>query len=195
MRDDGEAGAPALFGISGSLRAASSNTKLIHEAARAFGPSRFEVGDVRLPLYDGDLEERAGIPPEVARLAERVGNADAVVIATPEYNKNVSGVLKNAIDWLSRVKPGPLAGKPVAIVSSAAGRAGGERAQFSLRHCLVPLHPRILTGPEVTIAGAGKAFGEDGRLVDPMSFEFLERLMAALRDEVALLERAGAKAG
>jgi len=190
MRDDGDAGSPVLLGISGSLRAASSNTKLVHEAARAFGPCRFEIGNVRLPLYDGDLEDRDGIPPEVARLAGQIRAADAVVIATPEYNKNLSGVLKNAIDWLSRVKPGPLAGKSVAIVSSAAGRAGGERAQFSLRHCLVPLHPRILTGPEVTIAGAAKAFGDDGRLTDPASFEFLARLMAALRDEAALLARA-----
>lgn len=194
MRDEVGADAPTLLGISGSLRAASSNTKLIHEAARAFGPCRFEVGNVRLPLYDGDLEDSDGIPREVSRLAEQIARADAVVISTPEYNKNLSGVLKNAIDWLSRVKPGPLIGKPVAIVSSAAGRAGGERAQFSLRHCLVPLHPRILTGPEVTIAGAGKAFGEDGRLVDPKSFEFLGQLMAALRAEAAMLARARAEA-
>lgn len=178
---------PALLGISGSLRRASTNTMLVHEAARAFGPCRFTLGDIRLPLYDGDLEAVEGVPADVQRLADAIRAADAVVISTPEYNKNLPGVLKNALDWLSRTKPAPLAGKPVAIVSSAAGRAGGERSQFSLRHCLTPFQPRILQGPEVMIAGAAEAFDAEGRLVDPASFEFLGRLMSKLREEIALV--------
>jgi chromate reductase, NAD(P)H dehydrogenase (quinone) len=178
---------PALLGISGSLRRASSNTMLVHEAARAFGPCRFTLGDIRFPLYDGDLEDAEGIPPAVQRLAEQIRSADAVIISTPEYNKNLSGVLKNALDWLSRTKPAPLTGKPLAIVSSAAGRGGGDRAQFSLRHCLTPLQPRVLPGPEVMIAGAGKAFDAEGRLIDPASFDFLGKLMTKLREEIALV--------
>jgi chromate reductase len=178
---------PRLLGISGSLRRESTNTMLVHEAARAFGPCRFTLGDIRLPLYDGDLEEADGIPPGVQRLAEQILAADAVVISTPEYNKNLPGVLKNALDWLSRTKPAPLAGKPLAIVSAAAGRAGGERSQFSLRHCLTPFQPRVLQGPEVMIASARNAFDADGRLKDPASFEFLGKLMAKLRDEIALV--------
>jgi chromate reductase len=178
-------GAPKLLGISGSLRRDSSNTKLMHEAVRAFGPAEFARGSIRLPLYDGDLESEAGIPPEVRLLADQILAADAVVISTPEYNKNLPGVLKNALDWLSRTKPAPLMGKPLAIVSSAAGRAGGERSQFSLRHCLTPFQPRILQGPEVMIAGADAAFDDDGRLKDPKSFELLATLMGKLRDEIA----------
>lgn len=179
-----------LVGVSGSLRRDSSNTKLVREAARLFGPSDFTLGDIRLPLYDADLEEAEGLPEAVRRLAGQIAAADAVVIATPEYNKNLSGALKNALDWISRAKPAPLAGKPVAIVSAAAGRAGGERSQYSLRHCLTPFHARVLTGPEVTIAGANKAFDAAGRLVDQKSEEFLGKLMAALREECALLAAA-----
>ncbi len=176
----------ALVGVSGSLRRESSNTRLIQEAARLFGPCDFTMGDIRMPLYDADLEEAEGPPAPVRRLADQIVAADAVVISTPEYNKNLPGGLKNALDWLSRVKPAPLAGKPVAIVSAAAGRAGGERAQYSLRHCLTPLHPSVLTGPEVMIAGANKAFDEDGRLIDTRSAEFLGKLMTALREECVL---------
>jgi chromate reductase len=172
-----------LAGISGSLRKDSANTKLVKEAARAFAPSAFTLGDIRLPLFDEDLEAD-GIPAEVTALADVIRTADALVISTPEYNKNLPGGLKNALDWLSRLKPNPLNGKPVAIVSAAAGRAGGERSQFSLRHCLTPHMVRVLPGPEVMIAGANKAFDEDGHLSDPKSFEFLGKLMDALKAEV-----------
>ncbi len=183
---DGEASGdrPRLVGISGSLRRGSSNTKLMHEAVRAFGPCDFARGDIRLPLYDADLEAE-GMPAAVTTLADLIRGADGVVIATPEYNKNLPGVLKNALDWLSRTRPAPLAGKPVAIVSSAAGAAGGARSQFSLRHCLTPFDPRVLQSPEVLIAGADAAFGEDRRLKDPASFKFLGALMAKLRAEIA----------
>lgn len=173
---------PTLLGISGALRRDSSNTKLMYEAALAFGPCEFIRGDIRFPLYDADLENEEGVPEDVHRLADQILAADAVVISTPEYNKNLPGVLKNALDWLSRTKKAPLKGKPVAIMSSAAGRAGGERSQFSLRHCLTPFNPHVLQGPEVMIAGAGKAFDEDGRLIDPKSFQLLGKLMAALRE-------------
>lgn len=176
-----------LAGISGSLRTESSNTLLVREAARAFDPAEFLMGDIRLPLFDEDLEA-AGIPDEVTALADLISRADALVIATPEYNKNLPGGLKNALDWMSRVKPNPLNGKPVAIVSAAAGRAGGERAQYSLRHCLTPHFARVLNGPEVMIAGANRAFDDAGHLSDPMSFEFLGKLMTALKAEIHLLK-------
>ena len=175
---------PRLLLISGSLRRDSSNTKLLSEALRLFGPAEAVWGDLRLPLYDADLEAEHGIPEAVARLADQMRAADGVVIATPEYNKNLPGVLKNALDWVSRTKPAPLAGRPVAILSSAAGRAGGERSQFSLRHCLTPFNPRVLQGPEVMIAGAGEAFDAEGRLKDPMARDLLGKLMAALHAEI-----------
>ena len=169
-----------LLGICGSLRAASTNRLALMEARRLFGPATWAEGNLRLPLYDGDLEAE-GMPEAVQTLAEQIRAADAIVIATPEYNKNLPGVLKNALDWTSRVKGGVWAGKPVAILSAAAGRAGGERSQYSLRHCLTPLRPMVLPGPEVLIANSSEAFDEVGQLKDPMAVKILTDLMVALR--------------
>jgi len=169
-----------LMGISGSLRADSVNTKLVNEAARLFTPSSFTLADIRLPLYDGDLEDAEGIPASVATLQAQIAAADAVVISTPEYNSNLSGVLKNALDWTSRGGPSPFKGKPVAILSAAAGRTGGARAQFSLRHCLTPFQPNILQGPEVQIASSGDAFDENGQLLDVRNIKTLQILMDQL---------------
>ena len=173
----------SLLGLCGSLRAGSTNRKLLAEAMAAFAPARAEVGDLRLPLYDGDLEAQ-GIPDAVTALARQIAAADAVVIACPEYNKALSGVMKNALDWVSRTKPNPWAGKPVAILSAADGRAGGERSQFSLRLCLTPFRPRLLPGPEVMVAHASEAFDAEGRLIDARTHKLLGDLMAELRDEV-----------
>lgn len=170
-----------LLGISGALREGSTNRKLMREAARLFAPGRFEEGDLRLPLFDGDLEKREGIPAPVQRLADGIAAADAVVISTPEYNKALPGVLKNALDWVSRVEGNPWRDKPLAIMSAAAGRAGGERSQFSLRLCLVPFRPRLLMGPEVLVAQSASAFDEDGRLISDRYRQNLQTLMDDLR--------------
>ncbi|MCF8487505.1 MAG: NAD(P)H-dependent oxidoreductase [Rhodobacteraceae bacterium] len=169
-----------LLGICGALRVASTNRLALQEARRLFGPASWAEADLRLPLYDGDLEAD-GIPAPVQTLADQIGRADAIVIATPEYNKNLPGVLKNALDWSSRVKGAVWAGKPVAILSAAAGRAGGERSQYSLRHCLTPLRPDVLPGPEMLIANSSEAFDESGHLKDPMAIKILTDLMQALR--------------
>lgn len=169
-----------LLSISGALRAASTNRLLLAEARRLFGPATHVEANLRLPLYDGDIEA-IGIPPEVQLLADQIDAADAVVISTPEYNKALSGVLKNALDWVSRTKGSPWRDKPVAIVSAAAGRAGGERSQFSLRLCLTPFRPLLLPGPEVFIADSGNAFDADGHLKDARSIKGLQELMNDLR--------------
>lgn len=173
---------PNLFCLSGSLRKASRNTALLREAARLFGPAEVVFGDLRLPLYDGDLEDRVGLPDEVVRLNDQIRAADAIALATPEYNKMIPGVLKNALDWISRDKPQPLAGKPVAILS-AAGRSGGEVAQFTLRHALASFDTRLLQGSAFVVTFAAKAFDDDGRLIAPSSVAGLEKLMARLRHE------------
>jgi chromate reductase len=105
------------------------------------------------------------------------------VIATPEYNKSFPGVLKNALDWVSRIKGGPWRDKPVAIISAAAGRAGGERSQFALRLAMMPFRARVLPGPEVMVADASNAFGPDGQLKDERYSKALAELMAQLRAE------------
>ena len=100
---------PVLLIISGSLRKEATNRKLAREAARLFGPAEVIEGELNLPLYDGDAEEADGIPTAVQALADQIARADAVVISTPEYNKGPSGVLKNALDWVSRTEGNPWA--------------------------------------------------------------------------------------
>lgn len=177
-----------LLTISGALRAASTNRMLLGEARRLFGPHAHVEADLRLPLYDGDLEDK-GLPAEVLLLAEQIKAADAVVISSPEYNKALSGVLKNALDWVSRTKVDPWRNKPVAIISAAGGRGGGDRGQFSLRLCLIPFRARVLPGPEVMVASSDKAFDEDGRLKEPRTEKGLQELMDLLRAEVGLVAK------
>ncbi len=122
----------------------------------------------------------------VQALAEQIAAADAVIISTPEYNKGISGVLKNALDWVSRTEGNPWNGKPVAIMSAAAGRAGGERAQFNLRHAMVPFRPRMMQGPELLVAQSGSQFDEAGKLTADSYIKMTTSLMAELRAEVDL---------
>lgn len=175
-----------LTGLCGSLRAASTNRLLMREAVRRFAPARFIETDLRLPLFDQDIEDGPGIPEAVLQLANQIDQADAVIIATPEYNKGTPGVLKNALDWVSRVEGNPWNGKPVAIMSAAAGRAGGERSQQMLRWCLNPFRPVVLPGPELFVAQTSKQWDEEGRLTNERSARLLDQLMDALRAETEL---------
>ena len=169
-----------LLTICGALRAASTNRQLLAEARRRFGPANHSDANLHLPLYDRDLED-IGLPPGVQILADQIAQADAVVISTPEYNKALSGVLKNALDWVSRTKGSPWRDKPVAILSAAAGRAGGDRAQFSLRLCLVAFRPILLPGPEVMLGASAEGFDAEGHLKDPATIKALQELMDLLR--------------
>lgn len=172
---------PKLVGLSGSLRDDSTNTRLLKEAARLFGEASFTLLDVNFPLYDADDEDATGVPAIVQKAADQIAGADAVIISTPEYNKGPSGVLKNALDWISRAEGKPWNGKPVAVMSAAAGRAGGERAQMILRGFMVPFRPRILQGPEIHLADSRNQFDEDGRLTGEIYDKELTQLMSALR--------------
>jgi chromate reductase len=173
-----------LFGISGSLRKASHNSLLLAEAARLSGDATYTEADINLPLYDADDEEANGVPDAVNHIAQQIADADAVLISTPEYNKGPSGALKNALDWISRSKVKPWGGKPVAVMSATAGRAGGERAQMILRGFMVPFRPRILQGPEIHVAASYEAFDAQGRLTGELYIKELTELMDALRAEV-----------
>ena len=173
-----------LLGISGSLRKDATNSMLLREAARLFGDCEYTHANIDFPLYDGDNEEADGVPEVVQVLARQIADADAVIISTPEYNKGPSGALKNALDWVSRTKDKPWAGKPVAIMSATAGRSGGERAQNSLRLCLQPFAPRLLNGPEVLVGHAQSAF-EDGVLIDARYKAALTALMRALKESAS----------
>lgn len=172
---------PKLLGISGSLRKDATNRKLLREAARLFGDCSYDEGDLHLPLYDGDDEAANGVPAEVQRLSDAIEAADAVLISTPEYNKGPSGALKNALDWVSRTKNKPWTGKPVAVMSAAAGRAGGERAQSILRAYMVPFRVWIVSGPEIHLAGSGNQFDENGQLKSEIYIQELTALMQELK--------------
>ncbi len=170
-----------LLGMSGSLRAEATNRKLLREAARLFGDCTYFEADLNLPLYDGDQEAASGVPQAVKDLANAIAAADAVIISTPEYNKGPSGVLKNALDWVSRVEGRPWTDKPVVVMSAAAGRAGGERAQLILRTFMVPFRCRVVVGPEIHLAASGSQFDDEGRLTSEIYERELTELMANLR--------------
>ncbi len=170
-----------LLGISGALRAQSTNTALVRTAAEIFAPTSFTQANLRLPLYDGDLETTEGIPDDVQALSDQIADADAVIISSPEYNKALSGVLKNALDWVSRTKGHPWAGKPVAIMSATAGRSGGERAQSSLILCLAPFRPLLIMGPEVLVGSNYEAFDDQGTLSNEANLKAIAELMDKLK--------------
>jgi len=174
----------SILGLCGSLRSASTNRMLLNEARRLFDPAHYTDGNLRLPLYDGDLEDNEGVPEAAMELARQIQAADAVIIACPEYNKALSGVMKNALDWISRTKIGPWRDKPVAIMSATGGRAGGERSQYSLRLCLNPFRPRVLPGPEVCVGNSSGQFDENGRLTDERALKLLTELMDELKAEI-----------
>ena len=172
---------PKLLLISGSLRRGSFNRMLLGEAERAFGDAEVTRADLNLPLYDGDLEEAEGVPSAVQTLGEQVKNADSVVISSPEYNKGITGVLKNAFDWISRVDGMPFKGKPTVVMSANAGRTGGETGQFMVMSCLVPLQAQFIPGPMLCVAAAGNEFDDDGRLTNDHYLKVLAGKMDALR--------------
>jgi chromate reductase len=157
-----------ILGIAGSLREGSYNRSLLR-AARELMPEGVELVEHEigtLPFYDGDVEA-AGDPEAVIRFKQAIRDADALLIATPEYNRGVPGVLKNAVDWASRPPLGsPLTGKPVAIMGATTGRGGTARAQEQLRAALEFSRATVLEQPEVLVPEAFMRFDEQGELVD-----------------------------
>jgi len=170
-----------VLGIAGSLRKGSYNAAALRAAAAVAPPgvSLTQTGLAGIPLYDEDVRS-AGTPPAVSALAQAIIDADAVLIATPEYNYSIPGVLKNAIDWLSRLSPQPFAGKPVAIMGASIGRLGTARAQYHLRQVFVFLDAMVLNKPEVMIAAAHTLVDEAGTLSDEATRKFLADQLAAL---------------
>ena len=169
-----------VLGISGSLRRASYNTALLRAAAELMPPGMtLEIFDLApLPLFNQDAEKP--FPEAVVELRTRLAQADALLIATPEYNSSISGALKNAIDWASRPPKQPLAGKPAAIMGVSTGNFGTVRAQLHLRQVLTHVGALPLGKPEVLVARAEQAFDAEGRLIDAAARGFLQDLLAAL---------------
>ena len=180
-----------VLGIAGSLRRASYNRGLLR-AARELAPTGMTIAIwdrlADLPPFDTDVEAR-GDPEPVTDLKRAIAEANALLIATPEYNYGVPGILKNAIDWASR-PPGssPLIRKPVAIMGATPGQTGTARAQLQLRQAFVFTETLALLRPEVLVNRAREKFDADGNLTDDTTREFVGKLLAALVDWTALIE-------
>jgi chromate reductase len=180
-----------VLALSGSLRQESLNTRLVHAAAELAPEGvRLEPATLHgIPLYDGDVEAE-GVPEAVTALAGRVAAADGLVIASPEYNYSMPGVLKNGLDWLSRVKGKPFAGKPLAIMGVSPGRFGTVRMQHHLRQALLWTEARVLPKPEVMLGSGGTLFDEAGRLTDEAAVKSVRRQLEALAAAITETRRA-----
>lgn len=176
-----------ILAIPGSLRRGSFNRSLARAAAElAPAGATVEVADLRdVPVYDEDVNA-AGPPAVVLDFKRRIAEADAVFIATPEYNHGVPGVLKNLIDWTSRRPNQPWKGKPVAIAGASDGGFGTVRAQLALRPILGCLDARVVENPEVHVSNAQDKIDAEGRLVDEPTREKLRKLLAVLATRVAV---------
>lgn len=139
-----------------------------------------------IPLYNDDVRA-LGYPKPVKELRDRIAAANALLIATPEYNYSIPGVLKNAIDWASRPPDPPLNAKPVAIIGASTGNYGTVRAQTHLRQICASTNMFPLNKPEVLVMRAQEKFDVNGRLVDAMTSGFLRDLLVALADWTRLL--------
>jgi chromate reductase len=170
-----------ILGFAGSLRCGSYNRALLKNAAELMpdGASLRTFDLEGIPAFNQDLEQR---PPErVSEFKDRIREADGLLIATPEHNFTIPGVLKNAIDWASRPHgDNSFREKPVALMSASTGMLGGARAQYHLRQAFFYLDMRQVIKPEVFIAYARQKFDESGRLLDQPAREFMRTLLESL---------------
>ncbi len=170
-----------IAGISGSLRQSSMHRGILRAVAKHLAQKGIEfvvvdIGDI--PLYDQDINTK-GIPEAVQKAHNQLKEADAIVLASPEYNYSVSGVLKNAIDWFSRVENQAFNGKAVSIMGASPGM-GTARSQYHLRQILVFLNAFVVNKPEVMIAQASGKFNEKGDLTDQGTIDFLDKALTSL---------------
>jgi chromate reductase len=180
-----DAGPLRILGISGSLRKASFNTATLR-AAQELAPAgmTIDIFDISpIPLYNEDVRAQ-GFPPPVEELRRRVKEADGVLLVTPEYNYSVSGVMKNAIDWVSRPPAQPFDGKPIAIMGASGGLLGTARAQYHLRQMFVFMNGQVLNRPEVMIGQAQNKFDAQGKLTDQPTRDFIAAMLTAFAEWV-----------
>jgi len=179
-----------ILGISGSLRKGSYNTSLLAAASELLpeGMSLETFDLAPIPLYNDDVRA-VGYPKSVQQFRERIAASDALLIATPEYNFSIPGVLKNAIDWASRPPNPPLSGKPVAMMGATTGNFGTVRAQMHLRQVCVFCNMFPFNKPEVLVMRAKEKFDADGRLTDETARGLIRDLLLALADWTRRLER------
>jgi chromate reductase len=170
-----------ILGFAGSLRKGSYNKALLREAAKLVPTgAKLEIFDLEgIPPFSQDLEQ--SVPDKVKEFKAKIRAADAILIATPEYNYSIPGVLKNAIDWASRPYPGnSFEDKPVAMMSASTGILGGARAQYHLRQVFTFLNMHPVNKPEIFVTFAPSKFDEKGALTDETAKELIKKLLEAL---------------
>jgi NAD(P)H-dependent FMN reductase len=188
-----------ILAFAGSTRSGSFNKKLIKlgaEAARAAGAevTLIDLRDLPMPLYDGDLEDKDGLPPNAVALKKLFMEHRGLLLSCPEYNSSISGVLKNTIDWLSRQDPKnpnekPLAcfsGKIVSLLSASPGALGGLRGLVTVRSILGNIQVIVLP-EQLAVSKAHEAFDENGRLKDAKQQAVVERIAKTLVETVKKL--------
>jgi NAD(P)H-dependent FMN reductase len=189
--------APKILAFAGSTRTGSLNKKLARVSAAAAENAGAQVTwidlrDYSLPLFDGDLEDREGLPENARKLKALFKAHDGLLISSPEYNSSISGVLKNAFDWVSREVPDekPLecfAGKVAALLSASPGALGGLRGLVTVRSILGNLQVLVLPD-QIAVPKAHEAFSAEGALLDPKRQATVEKLAAKLAETIRKLK-------
>jgi chromate reductase len=181
-----------ILGIAGSLRGNSHNRALLRAAARLAPESVIlEVYDglETVPVFNEDLEGRGDQPPGVASLRHALGECDGLLIATPEYNQSVPGVVKNMIDWLSREDG--LSGRPVAVIGASTGPWGTRIAQTLLRQMLLSVQAVVMSDPTLFVPHVEALLDAEGELVDPQTSHRLQKVVSSFSDWIRLVSPAG----
>lgn len=178
-----EAGVKTIVGIAGSLRRGSYNMQLLRAAAELMPYEvSLDIASIAdVPLYDADIEHERGLPPAVVALKNRITESDGLLLATPEYNHSLPGVLKNAIDWVSRPPrdiPRVFGGKPVALMGASNGRGGTRLAQDAWLPVLRTLGTAPWFGQTLYVSKASEVFDVRGRIVDEKVLEGLKKLVS-----------------
>jgi len=182
MDKTGGTGGQLILGICGSLSARSINKGLLQAATSVLPDAvSFEWGDIAsLPHFDPDLQESEGDPPSVTVLKHQIERCTAILIAAPEYNFGIPGVLKNAIDWASRPAPSVLERKAVGIVSASPALPGGVRGQLQLRQNLLYTNTYVLPQPQFAVGLSRNKFNPDGSVHDEKTLRKLADYMQTL---------------
>jgi chromate reductase, NAD(P)H dehydrogenase (quinone) len=178
--------------IPGSLRTGSHNVRLAAAATYEFAQAgvdvtRISLGDFPLPIYDGDLQAKSGVPKHAVNLKRMIGAHHGVLFVTPEYNSSVPALVKNTIDWITRVQdPQELRGqvfreRPFAIAAASEGRLGGTRALAALRLILSACHAIVIPN-QLALSFADQAYDDMDRLKNPADIEALRALVRQLID-------------
>ena len=179
-----------VISICGSLRKASFNAALARTLPKLAPPDMSIVAAPpweSFPIYNADVQNSSGFPPAVTALGDAVRAADGVIFVTPEYNYGIPGGLKNAIDWVSRLKDQPFKDKPVAIQSATGGPLGGARMQYHLRQAMVFLNAMAFTTPEIFVGMAQTKFDDKLELKDQPTIDFVTKQLAGFEQFVRKL--------